>query len=65
MNLYHKRRLSPSRKKLYGADDDDEGCQTGVDRTRSRKGARAGLKHGLGRGRVGARAKVGVGKMGG
>ncbi len=49
-------------KKLKGADDDDEGCQTGVARTRSRAGAeqeqarsiaRAGQKHEQGKNRVG------------
>ena len=40
MKIYHKRRLSPYRKKSLSADD--EGCQTGVGRIRSR--AVAGLE---------------------
>ena len=46
LHFYHKRRLSPCRKKSSGADDDDEGCQTRVGRTRSRAGAGAGLEQG-------------------
>ncbi len=40
--IYRKRRLSPCRKKLLGADD-DEGCQTGV--VRNRSGAEVGQEH--------------------
>ena len=56
--LFHKRRLSPCRKKLNGADD-NESCQTGVGRTRSTAGAgqdqgssRAGARQELGRSRT-------------
>ena len=41
MLKYHKRRLSPCRKKSQGADDDDWGGQE-LEQGRSRAGLRAG-----------------------
>ena len=51
---YHERWLSPCRKKLQGADD-DEGCLTGVGR---QAGAGAGLEQEQGR----SRNRIGAGK---
>ena len=55
---YDKRRLSPCRKKLKCADD-DEGCQTGVGRSRSREGAGPERAE-VGQGRI--RTEVGTGQ---
>ena len=59
IGLYHKRRLSPCRKKSKSADDDD-GCQTGVGRTRSRAGVgweQAGSRPGVSKSREEARVE--------
>ena len=60
MSEYHKRRLSPCRKKSKGADD-DEGCQTRVGRSWSREEAELDQEKGQeGQGR--SRAEVGAGQ---
>ena len=50
--LYNKKRLSLCRKNLKGADD-DEGCQTGVGRSSSRKGAGLEQEQGRSKNRAG------------
>ena len=60
--MYHKRRLSPCRKKSEGADD-DEGCQIEVGRNWSREEAGLDQEQGQeGQKQGRSRAEVGTGQ---